>query len=175
MRREAELRQVVAALAGIVDGDEPVDELAHALQCATHAIAAKTSPELVAAALLHDVGRSPSVCAMFPGLPHEKAGARWLEPRTSEKVAWLVAAHVPAKVFLVATDPAYFATLSAESVHSYGNQSIDQEALEQWVAHPWWPDALRLRRWDDAAKVPGAHVVSIGQVLAQLGPLLTTG
>jgi hypothetical protein len=31
---------------------------------------------------------------------------------------------------------------------------------------PWWPDAVRLRRYDDAAKVPRGPAVSIGEVLA---------
>ena len=34
------------------------------------------------------------------------------------------------------------------------------------VSNPWWPDALRLRHYDDAAKVPGAPVMSIEDVLA---------
>jgi len=35
-----------------------------------------------------------------------------------------------------------------------------------FVNHPWWPDALRLRRYDDAAKQPGAAAVSVAEVLA---------
>jgi len=27
--------------------------------------------------------------------------------------------------------------------------------VEGVAGHPWWPDALRLRRWDDEAKVVG--------------------
>src|SRR6478736_459628 len=35
-----------------------------------------------------------------------------------------------------------------------------------FVRHPWWPDALRLRRYDDAAKVPHGDAASIDDVLA---------
>jgi predicted HD phosphohydrolase len=167
------LRRTVASLAAVVDGDEPIDELAHALQCATHAMAAGSAPELMAAAFLHDIGRAPEVQAAFPGLPHETSGARWLAPRTSGKVAWLVEAHVPAKVYLVDNDPAYFATLSEESVHSLRRQRDDRArhpAMAELAAHTWWPEALQLRRWDDASKVPGAKVVTIDEILDQLRP-----
>jgi predicted HD phosphohydrolase len=33
------------------------------------------------------------------------------------------------------------------------------------VGHPWWPDALRLRRYDDAAKDPAAQGATIDDVL----------
>ena len=170
---EDELRQAVASLAGVVDGDEPVDELAHALQCATNALSAGASPELVAAALLHDIGRTLQARAAFPGLPHEIAGFRWVAPRTSVKVAWLVGAHVPAKVYLVEHDPGYFSTLSEESVHSLRHQRNERShhpPLEELAAHPWWPEALDLRRWDDAAKVPGAEVASLDEIFDRLRP-----
>ena len=164
----AELRRVLASLRGFVDGGEAVDELVHALQCATHALAGGAGPELVAAALLHDVGRAPSVRELFAGKPHEQAGARWLAPRASEKVAWLVEAHVPAKVFLVGSDPAYLEALSPESVSSLGGQRAAEAVLPHWTAHPWWPEALQLRRWDDAAKVPGAATASVDEVLSEI-------
>ena len=170
---EDELRQAVAALAGVVDGDEPVDELAHALQCATRALSAGASPELVAAALLHDIARVPQIHSAFPGLPHETAGARWLASRTSEKVAWLVGAHVPAKVYLVETDPAYFRTLSPESVLSLRHQRDEgghHPPMPELAAHPWWPEARDLRRWDDAAKVPGAPTATLDEIFDQVRP-----
>ena len=35
----------------------------------------------------------------------------------------------------------------------------------EWTRHPWWPDALALRRFDDAAKIPGASALSIDEVV----------
>jgi predicted HD phosphohydrolase len=166
-----ELRDALAAMSGFFDEDEPVDELQHALQCATHALAADASPELVAAAFLHDVGRAPPVSVQFAHTPHEKAGAQWLEPRASAKVAWLVEAHVPAKVFLVRSDPAYVGALSVASVSSLHGQQRDEGSLERWLAHPWWPEALQLRRWDDASKVAGAATASIEDVLKEIAGL----
>jgi predicted HD phosphohydrolase len=154
---------------GFFDGEEAVDEFDHALQCATHALRGDAGPELIAAALLHDVGRAPAISGDYPAMPHERAGALWVRPRTSAKVAWLVEAHVPAKVFLVGSDPAYLGTLSAASVSSLGYQRTDETDLTHWVGHEWWPEALQLRRWDDAAKVPGAATASVEEILEQLG------
>ena len=164
-----ELRRVLSSLAGVVDGDEPIDEFSHAIQCASLALRAGARPELLAAALFHDVGRAEAVRADCPKLPHETAGARWLEPRLGERVAWLVAAHVPAKVYLVSADESYFHGLSRASVASLARQRDREPNLEQMALHPWWPDALRLRRWDDAAKVPGAPTASIDELLAYVG------
>jgi predicted HD phosphohydrolase len=164
----SELREVLSSMKGFFDGEEDVDELDHALQCATHALQGGAAPELVAAALVHDVGRAPAV-SYYQSVPHERAGALWLEGRASNKVAWLVGAHVPAKVFLVSSDPAYSEALSPASVSSLGYQRVDEAELAPWTAHRWWPEALQLRRWDDAAKVPGAVTASVEEVLRELG------
>src|SRR6202044_541228 len=89
-----ELESALMSLDGVFDGLEPVDELSHALQCAQLARAENAPPELIAAALFHDVARSPMVASAFPGMPHERAGASWLEPRLGREVAWIVGAHV---------------------------------------------------------------------------------
>jgi predicted HD phosphohydrolase len=77
----------------------------------------------------------------------------WLTPRFGDRVGWLAGAHVAAKRYLVATDPDYATTLSDVSVDP------------AYVDHPWWADALRLRRYDDAAKDPGGDAASIDDVL----------
>jgi predicted HD phosphohydrolase len=38
--------------------------------------------------------------------------------------------------------------------------------VEAFAAHPWAQDALRLRRWDDAAKAPGAPAPTLDDLLA---------
>jgi predicted HD phosphohydrolase len=168
-----ELREVLSTMRGFFDGEEAVDELDHALQCATHAIRGGASPELIAAAFLHDVGRAPAVEPSYPSMPHERAGALWLESRASEKVAWLVEAHVPAKVFLVSTSPAYLEALSSASVSSLAHQSqrVDPAELAPWASHRWWPEAVQLRRWDDEAKVAGAVTATVDEVLSELGTI----
>jgi predicted HD phosphohydrolase len=163
-----EVREVLTSMAAVVDGNEPVDELAHALQCATHALASEAPPELVAACLFHDVGRAPVVRATYPALSHEQAGSLWVEPRFGEKAAWLVAAHVPAKIYLAHSEKSYLRRLSSTSAASLAAQIAEHHDLARLCLHPWWPEALQLRRWDDAAKIPAAASASVYEVLAYL-------
>lgn len=155
------------------DGGEAVDQLAHALQTAEHAHAAGAGDEVVAAALLHDIGRAPGVVEHFPGLPHEEAGARFCRDHCGERAAYLVARHVPAKRYLVVVDDAYAAGLSPASQRSLVRQGgpMTAEEVTAFEAHPWAADAARLRRWDDGAKVPGVRTHDLeffGAVLARV-------
>jgi len=165
-----ELESALLSLDGVVDGLEPVDELSHALQCAQLARAANAPLELIAAALFHDVARAPSVALAYPGMAHEQAGATWLEPRLGRVVAWLVGAHVAAKLYLMEHDPSYLALLSAESRHSAIGQLAPE--LDDLVRDPMWPDALHLRRLDDAAKRTDVELPSALELLALVRPLV---
>lgn len=153
---------MLQSLRGVWD-EEAVDELDHALQSAARALDDGADDELVLAAALHDIGHSP----VFAGAsqPHDRLAREWLTPRFGERVGWLAGAHVAAKRYLAATESGYAATLSGVSVaslHAQGGAGVDP-AL---TGHPWWPDALRLRRYDDAAKDPAARGADIDTVLA---------
>jgi predicted HD phosphohydrolase len=50
---------------------------------------------------------------------------------------------------------------SIRSLRAQGGAAVSVAYLED----PRWPDAVRLRRYDDAAKVPGAPMMSIGDLL----------
>ena len=155
-----ETRELLATLRDVWD-EEAVDELDHALQSAARAIADGADDELVLAAALHDLAHSRLV---EPTPRHDEAARQWLTPRYGERVGWLAGAHVAAKRYLAATEPGYGAALSATSVESLqhqGGAGVDSEIL----THPWWPDALRLRRYDDAAKDPDAAGATIEDVL----------
>lgn len=138
-------------------GLEPIDQRSHALQCAALAEDAGSDDEVVVAALLHDIGRSRPVARTFAELPHEKAGERFCRPRFGERVAWLVAQHVPAKRYLVTVDPAYHDGLSEESVVTLVQQGgpMSMAEVTAFERHPDHQEAASLRRWDDLAKVPG--------------------
>jgi predicted HD phosphohydrolase len=158
-----ETADVLCSLRGVWD-EETVDELDHALQSAARAIEDDADDELILAAALHDLGHSP----LFGGphsAEHDRVAREWLTPRFGERVGWLAGAHVAAKRYLVATEPGYGEELSAVAVESLAHQGgarVDAEL----AAHPWWPDALRLRRYDDAAKDPNALGVSVDDILA---------
>lgn len=157
----------LAAVAPLPYGGEAIDQLTHALQTGTLAVRARSRPALVAAALLHDIGRCPTVAAEFPDAPHERAGAVYCTRLLGHEVGWLVGAHVLAKRVLVATEPDYAGRLSPVSVSSLARQggpASDQE-LQRFLRHPLAADAMRLRRWDDNAKVPGAAALTLDELL----------
>lgn len=143
-------------------GGERVRQLEHALQCAALAEAEGAAPGLVAAALLHDIGhlihdlgREPAARGIDDR--HEVLGQQWLAQWFGEAVTEPVRLHVPAKRYLTATDPGYFASLSAGSVRSLELQGgpFTPGDAAAFIARPHAMDAVRLRRWDEGAKVPG--------------------
>jgi predicted HD phosphohydrolase len=162
MSIRAETAEVLASLRGVWD-EEDVDELDHAMQSAARAIADDADDELVLAAALHDIGHSPLLAGASAA--HDRVARDWLTPRFGPRVGWLAGAHVAAKRFLAATEPGYAGELSAVSVASLREQGGAAADLE-FTMHPWWPDALRLRRYDDAAKDPAARGVEPATVIA---------
>jgi predicted HD phosphohydrolase len=156
--RLEEVHTVLRSLRGVWD-EESVDELDHALQSAARAMEDTADDELVLAAALHDLAHSPLIDA---GPEHDAVARAWLTPRFGERVGWLAGAHVAAKRYLAATDAGYAPSqVSVLSLASQGGPGVDPV----FVTHPWWPDALRLRRYDDAAKDPGARGATIEDVL----------
>jgi predicted HD phosphohydrolase len=157
-----EVSRLLHSLRGRWDEDS-VDELDHALQSAARAMDDRADDELVLAAALHDLAHSP----LFDDVAshqHDSVARDWLTPRFGDRVAWLAGAHVAAKRYLVATDPTYATSLSdvsVDSLHHQGGAGVDRA----FVDHPWWADALRLRRYDDAAKDPNGVRASIADVL----------
>jgi gamma-butyrobetaine dioxygenase len=146
-----ELRELIDGLAEVPYGGEAVDERAHALQCAWYALRDGADDDLVLAALLHDAGR-----AVDPGIDHERSGEELGRRLVGERAGWLIGSHAQAKRYLVAVEPEYAGTLSpasAASLRVQGGPMTPTEAA-RFAAHPWAADAVRLRRWDDLAKVP---------------------
>ena len=161
------LRKLLESLGTMPAMDEEVDQLAHALQTAGNAIAAGADDELVLASALHDVGRSPLVARFFD-LPHEDAAAEFLKRFMPGRVVWLVRAHVDAKRYLVHAEnwDKALSVRSKETLLAQGG-GMDSAEAEKFLEHPWAQDAIKLRRWDDAAKVPGAETPSIDDILAR--------
>jgi len=143
-------------------GGERVRQLEHALQCAVLAEAEGADANLITAALLHDIGHlihdlgdSPAVRGIDDR--HELTCHEWLSRWFGEAVTEPFRLHVNAKRYLTATDPGYFATLSAGSVRSLELQGgpFSAELAAGFIGLPHAVEAVRLRRWDEGAKVPG--------------------
>lgn len=142
-------------------GGEAVTQLEHALQAATLAEADQSEAALVTAALLHDVGHL--LHDLPDGAPddgiddhHETVADNYLRTLFPRAVTDPVRLHVAAKRYLCAVDEDYFQTLSEPSVVSLELQGgpMTNEEVAEFDQHPFKEDAVRLRRWDDTAKVP---------------------
>ena len=120
---------------------------------------------LIVAALLHDVGhlldgQDEDLAERGVDGRHEEAGGAWLARHFGPEVTAPIRLHVAAKRYLCAVNPAYLDGLSPASRLSLELQGGPMEAEEsaQFAANPYYRDALRLRHWDDTAKVPGLAV-----------------
>ena len=161
----ANLADLLRSMATLPTMGEAVDQYQHAMQTAAAAFANGADDDLVMASVLHDVGRSKLIASRYATLPHEEAGGEFVRALLGERAGWLVAAHVAAKRYLVRAQRSH--ALSARSqttLLTQGGPMTDVEA-ERFAEHRWAPDALALRRWDDAAKVPGAPVPPLSDVL----------
>ncbi len=157
-----EIRTLFAEKGNDMYAGEPVSQTEHALQAASAAEQEQASPELITAALLHDVGhllhKHSEDCAI-QGVDdlHERIGAAWLKQHFPEAVTEPIRLHVDAKRYRCATDEEYLSRLSPASVLSLELQGgpFDAREQKQFENNPWCEEALRLRTWDEAAKIPG--------------------
>lgn len=141
---------------------EPVTQAEHMLQAALLAEQEDAGDALIAAALLHDIGHFVGEFGddyIEQGVDdrHEDSGAAILEPWFPPEVVEPVRLHVATKRYLCATDPAYLAHLSEASVRTLALQGgpMGLAEIEGFKASPWRDVAIRLRLWDEAAKVEG--------------------
>jgi phosphonate degradation associated HDIG domain protein len=149
---------------------EPVTQLGHALQTAALAEAAGAPADLIAAALLHDVGH------LLPGPAgrHEDLGYEFLRRHFGPAVCEPVRLHVPAKRYLCAAEPRYVDGLSPASVASLAAQGgpMTADEVTAFESTPHFAAAVALRRWDDAAKVPGRATPPLGHFLTYVERVL---
>ena len=142
---------------------EDVTMSEHMLQSARLAERAGSSDDLVAGALLHDIGHYTNEFredALERGTDnlHEEAGARVLAPFFPSVVTDCIRWHVAAKRYLCATDPNYFSQLSPASVNTLKLQGgpMNEEEVAVFADQPNLDAILQVRVWDDLGKVRGA-------------------
>lgn len=151
---------------------EPVTQTEHALQCALQAESSAASSALITAALLHDIGhllhKFGENCAS-EGIDdrHEQIGASWLQASFGPDVYEPVKLHVPAKRFRCAVDADYRQRLSAASKLSLQLQGGPMTADEviAFRRSPFFEQAIQLRSWDEAAKLPGHETPPLSHFL----------
>jgi phosphonate degradation associated HDIG domain protein len=141
---------------------EGVSIAEHGLQAALLAEQEGQPAAMIVAALLHDIGHllhemPEDIADQGIDTHHESLASAWLSQYFPKEVSEPVRLHVAAKRFLCANVPGYHADLSPASVQSLelqGGQMSESES-EAFRAEPFMGAALRLRHWDDLAKVRG--------------------
>jgi phosphonate degradation associated HDIG domain protein len=155
-------------------GMEAISQEQHALQCAVLSERAGSPPELVAAALLHDLGHlvatEPAAGAAARDDLHEYASIPFLRGTFTEAVIQPIRLHVDAKRYLCAVSSGYRDALSPASQRSLALQGgpFAPDQAQAFIRQPFAGQAVALRRWDDCAKDPLASTPGwshFGQVL----------
>lgn len=147
---------------------EAISQIGHVEQCGQLAVEAGEDDAMIVAALLHDVGQfidDAGNMAQVMGVDarHEQLGAdflaRWFGPEVTEPVRL----HVAAKRYLCAVEPGYAQALSGASKLSLALQggAMGADEIATFEAHPWFAQAVRLRRYDDGGKRIGWAVPSL--------------
>jgi phosphonate degradation associated HDIG domain protein len=162
-------------------GGESVSQLEHGLQAALLAEQEGAPDELVVAALLHDIGH------LLHDLPddapdngvddlHENLGAAWIKGRFSTSVLEPVRLHVASKRYLCAVEPGYFEALSEPSRVSLQLQGgpMSAEECEAFREGEFFESAIRLRRWDDEAKIAGLATPPLSYFLRHIEAVAMT-
>ena len=154
---------------------EPVSQLEHMSQAANLALAEGYDDEVILAAFFHDIGHlcaAGSAVESMDGMGnvnHEQIGADYLLARGfSNRVAKLVNGHVIAKRYLTYKYPEYFDKLSSASRVTLGFQGGPMNAMEAatFETDPDLDIIIRMRFWDDEAKLTEIPVDNINQLKA---------
>lgn len=151
-------------------GMEAISQLEHALQCANLAEHSGETPETVVAALLHDLGHLLAAERdhqiehdTTKDDLHQYMALPFLRGLFPDAVLEPIRLHVDAKRYLCLIDPGYWSDLSPASKHSLEQQGgvFSEPEAEAFMAFPFASEAVRLRRYDDLAKVVGKAVPNL--------------
>lgn len=156
----------IYAKKGVVsfEGDRLLTQTSHAIQTATIAESEGAGPEMIVAALLHDIGRiinpqDRQITDAGADAGHEEIGRSFLDAYFDRSVTMPIKWHVAAKRYLMATDPSYSDLVSPGSKRSMvGQGGILKDAdARAFIEKPFARDGITLRRWDDRAKLPNVE------------------
>ena len=179
----------VAMIAALLDGKGErnyglslVNQRAHALQAALLAEQSGCDSALIVAALLHDIGHMVHDLGEDPAAAgvddrHEEVGQAFLAQYFGPEVTEPVRLHVDAKRYLCGSEPEYFAKLSDDSVRSLSLQGgpMTPAEAQDFAALPGAAAAVRLRRFDEAAKIKGLPTPPVAHFLPHVRACLRAG
>jgi len=160
---------------------EQVTVTEHMLQGAALAEQDGADDELIAAALLHDIGHFTSEFGTYAPTDktdkhHDTAGAHVLEAFFPPIITECVRQHVAAKRYLCATEPDYLGQLSQASKHTLSLQGgpMDDNMVAEFKLTPFYKDIIRVRIWDDQGKVAGMPTKTFADYKALLQKIVDT-
>jgi phosphonate degradation associated HDIG domain protein len=151
---------------------EPVSHSSHMIQCAMQAMDAHADRELILGAFLHDIGHllkhntHTEEMGRYGVVNHEGLGAHYLRRKGfCKRVCAIVEEHVPAKRYLVATEPSYLSKLSDASLQTLHWQGgpMTEEEIKVFEAHAFFSDIIKVRLWDEEAKQQNATLLPLNQ------------
>jgi phosphonate degradation associated HDIG domain protein len=174
---------IVAEIQSILEGKAEgryglsfINQQQHALQSAWLAEKEGGDDALIAASLMHDIGHMVHDLGDNPaedGIDdkHEELGHAWLTQHFGPEVTEPVRLHVAAKRYLCAVEPDYFAKLSSDSVLSLSLQGgpMSEAEVAAFRANPYHDAAVRLRRYDEQAKVKDLVTPPVAHFMAAVG------
>lgn len=148
---------------------EPVSQTSHMIQAAMLAME-ENDIDLTLGAFLHDIGHllkhelPTQEMGGFGVVNHEGIGADFLRERGfDERLCAVVAGHVAAKRYLVATDEQYAAKLSIASCETLKWQGgpMTTEEVAEFERELFFKDIIKVRLWDEKAKDYNAHTLPL--------------
>ncbi len=139
---------------------EGVSQIEHALQCAYFAQRDGASTSQIVAAYLHDIGHlvhdlPADIADQGIDTQHESLGSVWLSQYFGPDVTEPILLHVAAKRYLAAVEKGYLDLISDASMLSLKLQGgpMTAEEVKAFEAHPYFQQAIALRRWDEEGKI----------------------
>lgn len=151
---------------------ESVTQLEHMVQSAELAAKEGYDDEIILAAFFHDIGHfletpgSNNNMDGFGTMHHEDVGADYLKKKGfSEKIAALVGSHVAAKRYLTYKNPEYYNSLSdaSKTTLKFQGGPMNETEAKKFESDDLFPLYIKMREWDDKAKIVGFKVNSIQQ------------
>ncbi|MEO9243913.1 phosphonate degradation HD-domain oxygenase [Pseudomonas inefficax] len=146
---------------------EAITQLEHMSQAAQLAMAEGVDDEVVLAAFFHDIGHLCGGDASMGGygvVSHERMGAEYLRRcGFGERMARLVQYHVEAKRYLTLRQPGYYQRLSDASRRTleYQGGVMSEGEADVFERDPLFEVSLRMREWDERAKMVGVAVIDL--------------
>lgn len=178
----SEIRQLFESQGDSEYYGENISQYEHAAQAAILAKRQGYNEEVQIAAFLHDIGHlfpsqtEEELMEVYGRKDHESVAADWLRERGfGDKIAILVENHVNAKRYLTYTDEDYYDALSEASKQTLlfqGGRMTEREA-KSFEQNPYFELIIKMRRWDEAAKVEAMPLPDLDYFLNLINLYLT--